>query len=707
MKSKIILIPLIFSLLAMFVFGVYTEPPYDDHSWGNTNWISESTTRTLTGANNTYCQPFEAYTTGTIKSIFAQISNSGGTVNWCLSGNIVLPNQGCALGSGGQFVGVGVGFNESGELTNVAVTRGNTYYLCVQGDTSAGGSATVNVGNSGYYASDDSTIFSGITTPYDTNWVEGYQDPYNAWYSYEVAGGGYTIFAQSNYVFRSLQYCMDDAGTQCHVFSGASDNNADGEGLNDMSGQVFQYKPETSSLEEVNFMMMHGTGIAGYTYRVEVYNWNHTTNTTAGGLYNSSAIADNNATWSTGYYWSNHTVNASFNLVQGNYYLVGARCLSGCSGLLNQKMHLAYSNWRSTTDWFVQGFQDKDGLRYDENVGGDHLETSKDTFFLLKMGDAIRELPEEEGDGGGVGNLSNCTTNCTTWSKPYYLKEDFIGNLIECDWAVNEQVCWLGQILRVQSDPYYTIFKLTDLLEYDKSRYYTVSFDIQPADIDTDGWVGFSLYDYDYTRYINVLFGRNGKLYNNEEGNAVERYDNISTSEMKNVMLHVDLVDDEFDIYYDGSLILSNLQFTNAFYNMESLYGIRITSSEAGFELENLSIYGSDQNNNPLIPDEEETPSETIDPTKSWCDLFTSEEISCTEDDDCVFGSCLPNNKCAKFDFTWCDENGHKRGNMCMVSGMVSCTLESAGDIILDNFFLFLIGLIILMGLVYVVIMFR
>jgi hypothetical protein len=689
------------------IFGVnaVTFPPYGTDEWGNTNWISESTTRTLTASNNTYCQPFEAYTTGTIRKVFAQISNSGGTVNYCLSGNLVLPNQGCPTGSGGQFVGVGVGFNESGEDVNVAVTRGNTYYLCVQGDSSAGGSATVNVGDTEYYSgTDDAKNFSGITTPYDTTWVEGYQNTYNAWYSYEVAGGSYTIFTQSDYVFRSLQYCMDLAGDQCHVYSGATDNNANGEGLNEFSGQVFQYKPITSALQEVNFMMMHGTGIAGYTYRVEVYNWDETANTTAGGIYNSSSIADNNATWSTGYRWSNHTVNASFNLIQDNYYLIGARCLSGCSGSLNQKMHLAYSNWRTTTDWFIRGFQDTDGVRYDDEIGG-NLEPSKDTFFLLKMGDSIRQTPSN--GVGGVGNLTNCTTNCTTWTKPYYLREEFVGNIIECDWAVNEQVCWLGQLLRVQSDAYYTIFKLTDLLEYDKSRYYTVSFDFRPADIGNDGWVGVSLYDYDYVRYINVLFGDSGKLYNNEEGNAVERYSNISTSQLKNVQLHVDLVDDEFDIYYDGSKILTDLQFTNAFYNMETLYGIRITSSEAGYIFENLTIFGSDQNNNPLIADEDEIPSETIDPTKSWCSLFTSEDISCSSDSDCVFGRCQPNGLCSKFDFTYCDENGYKRSNMCLIAGMVSCTLESAGEVILDNFFLFLIALILLMGLVYAVIMFR
>jgi hypothetical protein len=703
MKTTKLLFGMVMFLL-ICISASAIEFPYSNQHWGNTNWISDTTSRTLTGSNNTYCQPFVAYTTGTIKSFFAKVFNSNGVVNWCLSGNLVLPNQGCPTGTGGSHSGFGHVFNRSGEPANLTVTRGDTYYLCVQGDTSQGGSAYVSVGDKDHYSgNDDAGNFSGITTPYDSNWVEGYQTQQGSFYSYDV-GGSYTIFAPTGYVFRSLQYCMDDAGDQCHIYSGSSAIPGDGEGLNDLSGQVFQYLPETSSLEEVNFMMMHGTGIAGYTYRVEVYNWDETTNTTDGGLYNSSSIADNNGTWTTGFKWANHTVNASFNLVEDEYYLVGARCLSGCSDNLNQKMHLAYSVWGTSTDWFVQGFQGDAGARYDENIGGDHIETNKDTFFLLKMGDAIRETPP---NGDGVGNLSNCTTNCTSWSKPYYLQEEFVGDLSQCDWAVNEEVCYLGKILRVQADDYYTIFKLTDLLEYDKSRYFTVSFDIKPADIDTDGWVGLSLYDYDYVRYINVLFGDNGRLYNNEEGNAVERYTNISTSELKNVKLHVDLVEDEFDVYYGGSKILSDLQFTNGFYNMETLYGVRVTSSEAGYEFQNLSIYGSDQNNNPLIPDEDEPASETIDPTKSWCSLFTNQDITCSSDSDCVFGKCQPHGICSKFDFTYCDDNGYTRGNMCMVSGMTTCVLESLGDIILENFFLFLIFLVLLMLIVYAMIMFR
>ena len=1068
MKStKLILGLALFLIICISVNAVVEYPPYTNEFYGNTNWISESDTRSLTGANNTYCQPFVAYTSGTVEKIFTQFSNSGATVNWCLYSSTSYPNEAC-LGNGGSFVGVGVDFNDNGQDVNLSVIRGNTYYLCLQGDTSAGGSATVNVGDKDFYSgTDDAGIFSGITTPYNPLWVEGYQSNQGAEYSFEV-NGSQTGFTSTDYVFRSFQYCMDNTTDQCHVYSGASDNNANGEGLNEFSGEAFQYVPITSSLEEVNFMMMHGTGILGYTYKVEVYEWNQTTNTTGTLLYNSTAIADNNANWTTGYLWSNHTVTASFNLVEDKYYLIGAKCVSGCSGSLNQKMHLAYSNWRTTTDWFVRGFQDTYGLRYDDEISGDHLEPSKDTFFLLKMGDAIRTTPtiecndtldndgdgyidypadpscdnvtdnseapfdyqcddgvDNDGDGwtdypfdpqcvnatdhnespydydcddgydndgdyyfdypadpscdnatddseepidnpqcdDGVDNdldgftdypadpscssaidndespadfseqpeddcfeslqcliydsipyadspflhtwfggqesdaqtvsfvggysvdldtiddlsikenviiyknishinnynniygqfalsileedtgspissepiyvgfmdynqnglvraLLNVSTSataydleadlyvydadhwefvatlytddsdsgfirlefdidevnndfqiqytditgitdvsttydydtsgsgeiymamvtntldrndsqvllnlveltgidigdfftvCTTWDLPYHLKENFNGYMGECGWNVNPDIFFYAKLSIENEIDDFMIYRIfdddqDDAIYYDRSRYATIKFNLNLFD-DSDSAYALNLFVYDLAfsnAFIRLYFMANGSVDATVRGDNYNIYHPITFNSSKEVMIVVDLTEDTFDFYYDGVLRDSNIEFYDEFLNIKYLNGIYIQSTESHYEIDDLQVYESDDDAvpNPNVG----VPVELPDETKAWCELFNKVQPPCTVDDDCETGVCMTNNKCSSFDFTWCDENQHTRGNKCIVAGMASCTLTSAGGMILDNFFLFLIFLIILLILVYMVIMFR
>jgi len=698
--KKLTIFPIMFILMMSFIIA--DDPPYASNQWGNTNYMGKSQSENLISWNTTVCQPFQARNTGTITSFYALGNLNGGEGAWCFSSYPDTPMYDCAMGNPSGVLNAGTGWlSTSGTNISYSVTKGTTYYLCIQGDTTAGGGGILlSTAEYDFYPNDEIKDYFGITTPYNSLWTEGYQGNPTFLRSTDLVG-----FSIDDETLRAFQYCMDSDEDKCNIYSGTGDQFLNGEQNNEFSGEIFQFNPtgifgNNIDVTDISMMMAFNgvTGCGGScTFQFEIYGWNWLTNTTSTAIYNSSVLTARNGSWTNGYYWQNHTVNGTVTLLEGNNYVVGARCISGCGAGLNQRMHTAYTQTPSSTDWFERGFQDLDGMRWDTGV----LSPTRDTWFLLTLDETVR-FDEE---GAGVGNLSNCTTTCTNYSLPYYLKEDFIGDISTCDWVVNEQVCYLNKLLRVKADPYYTAFKLTELLEYTDSRYYTVAFDVLPADIDSDGWLGISLYDYDYVRYVNVLFSQSGTLYNNEGGNAVLKYSNLSTATSTSFNLHIDLTDDTFDIYYGGSLILSNLQFTNEFYNMENLYGLRITSSEAGFELENLEIYASNQDNQIIIPDEDLVP--VVDETKSWCNLFNNQVISCSVDSDCETDDCSPTGYCNRFDMNVCDENGKTRGSYCMLSEMAYCGLTSTGDIILDNFFIFLVLIVIIMGLVYLAIMLR
>lgn len=301
---------------------------------------------------------------------------------------------------------------------------------------------------------------------------------------------------------------------------------------------------------------------------------------------------------------------------------------------------------------------------------------------------------------------SNCTTTCTTWENPYILKEDFNGYINTCDWAVTENICFSGQLTRDTTDGYYTIYKNTDYVSNTDVRYVTVSFDLQPTDIETNGKVSVTIFDSDSYGYLRFFVGELGKFYNYADGNMDLVFGNTSTSESNTVQLHIDFSDDDYDVWYDGTKVSSSNSFYDDFVNIEDINAIRITSQNAEYELSNLEIFTSDQNNEPLIVDIG-NPISIIDEDKKFCGLFYKETPECTYDSDCETGSCLPSGTCSSFDMTYCDENGHPRGNYCVIAGLTSCTLESSANLILDNFLLFLVFLILLVVAVYIIYAFK
>lgn len=308
-------------------------------------------------------------------------------------------------------------------------------------------------------------------------------------------------------------------------------------------------------------------------------------------------------------------------------------------------------------------------------------------------------------------DITDLETICPTWDKPFHLVENFNGYMLECGWNSDPNIFFFGKLVMINEIPQYKLYKLLDDTEdeaiyYERNRYSTVKFDylVYPDSINSYN-LNLFLWDLDFTNaFIRMYFRSNGSIFVMEDGEYVNKFNGMILNTSKEVKIIIDLVDDTFNLYYDGSLIEAGISFNDEFLNIEYFNSIYFESFTSHYEINNLRIYESD-NIGGELPNVE-VPVDIPDETKSWCELFSKETQSCSVDGDCDSGECLVNGKCSKFDFNYCDENGLTRGNMCMVSGMSSCVLTSTGDIILDNFFLFLIALVIMMGLVYLSIMF-
>ena len=716
MNSRKILLGILISLL--MIQYISAEPTFalDDNQFGNIRYGSVQANSPISiglATNRTACFPIVAGTSGYFDSFDLEFDtkNSASFKFWI--DNEITFNFSTA-DVHGYWNGSGEFYFETDELLqyeNQFVSKGEFFYFCIQATDTLSNSISgykINQEATSYYpdyrmVSVAQPLFLDNQNPVLIQHPNG--TIYNSSLQFNDLGLGFVQYSTADEIPQSFQICYRPSffsgEDYCYSYSSYEGSQhlfgLDTDGANTWVGQYFTYNFDDGYAESIDLYMYGSTTTSGAeTLTFKLWTLDADTFPAKQLLVEEtgialSGVAQENSTL------LNIPFSSSAFLETDKEYMFEVSCVSGCTGGTDK--YLLSKGYLYPNSYYKEGFQDTIGHGF-ENNSGVITNLSVDAIFVLNFASDI--VPTEP----GAGNLSNCTTTCTTWSGSSYLKEDFIGNLIECDWAVNSQYCWLGSMIFDKTDPYYTIFKNTDLKYSTDSRYYTVSFDFRPADIDTDGYVSLSLYDYDYVRYINVLFGAGGVLYNNEEGDAVETYSNMSTSTVKNVQLHVDLTNDDFDLYYDDVKVVSGLQFVNSFYNMDSIYGLRVSSQDAGYQFENLEIYATNQDNVRTVLDEGGVDI-LPDETKTWCELFSKETVTCSVDSDCESGDCLPTGHCAKFDFTWCDENGHTRGNGCVISAMTTCVLESTGDIILDNFFLFLVFLVILMGLVYVFIMFK
>ena len=294
-------------------------------------------------------------------------------------------------------------------------------------------------------------------------------------------------------------------------------------------------------------------------------------------------------------------------------------------------------------------------------------------------------------------------TVCTTPESPYYLEEYFNGFINLCDWSTSHNIYANGELYLTQSIPFYYAQKLMfGTIEDDATRYATWQFDLKLTNITSGNTLTFRMYDEEQTNFITVYVDSSQNLYYDDDGTGTLVQSNIPLDEYFSYQFIVDLNEDTFDIIFNDSTVVSNAEFTDSFFNIETIEYIKFSSSTSEYYLDDMLVFGSTETGEAQTPDVD-VPVDIVDETKSWCNLFSSETSTCTTDNDCGSGSCLPNGKCNSFDMTYCDDNGHKRGNYCIVAGMTSCVLESTSDLILDNFLLFLVLLILIVLVVYII----
>lgn len=378
-------------------------------------------------------------------------------------------------------------------------------------------------------------------------------------------------------------------------------------------------------------------------------------------------------------------------------------------GFFNIEFDLDEQNKKYQLQWTdFHGFHTNSGI-YDYDSSGIGQISKAMATNTLDRNDAkvLFNLIELTGT-----DQSELQTYCTTWTSPYHLKENFNGYMSQCDWNVNPDIFFYGKLSMQNEINNFMLYKIFDSYEsnaiyYQKSRYATVKFNLTVYD-DSDSLTALKLYLYDLSfnnAFVRASFNTNGNVYASENLVNTLIYDSLVTDVKKEVMIVIDLVDDEFDFYYDGVLRESNIGFHDEFLNVDYFNGIYIQSVNSHYVIDNLVVYESsddgEESTNPIdikpIPDA----------TKSWCNLFSKSQTQCNDDSDCESDDCLPNGYCNHFDMTYCDEKGKTRGSYCVISAIAYCTLTSTGSIILDNFFLFLVFLVIMMGLIYVILILR
>jgi hypothetical protein len=331
-------------------------------------------------------------------------------------------------------------------------------------------------------------------------------------------------------------------------------------------------------------------------------------------------------------------------------------------------------------------------------VGGEYDSRALNTFL------ALAELH----------GVTSQTTICSVYSPPIYLFEEFnYGKMSECGWnIIPSDLIVQGKLAIDNNIAYFNAHKATKDTTTNnyvqlESRYVGVSFDITPYSSSTESNIlsMFIYGDLGQTKVATISFTKTGLVYSYPDGNPESIY-NLPTDISSSMMLVFDLVEDDYDLYVDGSLQEQSIQLDSTSYDYTNIFYILLSSQKSKYDLDNLKIYTSDATGNPLMS-QPSPPTPVIDNTTTFFGLFFNTNPPCFSDADCLSGKCGLTNKCSSFNWQACDDNGYARTNWCIFKLIIKKGMTWIGDLIMDNFLLFIIFLILLMIIVYFVIMFR
>lgn len=298
---------------------------------------------------------------------------------------------------------------------------------------------------------------------------------------------------------------------------------------------------------------------------------------------------------------------------------------------------------------------------------------------------------------------------CTSFSPPIYLKENFItGKLSDCGWSqAPSNFVVQGQLKLTNSQPYFQAYKGF----YDSSsqhyirldnQYTTTTFDFQPNSISTQTNVlSFSIWDKD-SSFLTFLFKKDGTMVSAVKTGTLAT---LNVNQINSIKIVTNLFTDTYDLYVNGVLQQTGITFDNQPDDVTELGLVYLQSSNSDYTLDNLQVYTSDASGNPQIVFT--NPIITGDNTTYGNGLFAKNAKPCVTDADCPTGKCMPYKTCSTFDWTKCDQAGKARDSWCVFTESTYSMFGYLGQVILDNFLLFIVFLILLMIAVYLSIMMR
>lgn len=359
--------------------------PYDSNQYGNANFMYGSTgsyslSSPPTFYNRTICQPFISAESGYLSSIFFDGSNSSNMdIKTAVSNKLCEPfKRDCGPYSvyknySNSWIDKPINITEIRD--DFYISSGNTYYFCISGDSNSGTGTGISAS---VFTSVINTGYENVTSGYSYNSRDFSTDKNFLWSKYYTfSGGTYSSlgFIEKEATTLSFQYCLDNskcfsvnpAGTYS---SYASDNIRD----SNLGGQVFKFSQSENNLNGVSFYMAKGTATAGNEkYRIELHNYDTTTNTTNGLIYSSDeyTITDLNSypTYSKKTFSIDET-----ELIPNNDYLIAVNCSSGCSGSAVDGLYIMHNPYDENL---------KHGFQNDYSFYS--LESSSDAFFILNF----------------------------------------------------------------------------------------------------------------------------------------------------------------------------------------------------------------------------------------------------------------------------------------------------------------------------------
>jgi hypothetical protein len=288
------------------------------------------------------------------------------------------------------------------------------------------------------------------------------------------------------------------------------------------------------------------------------------------------------------------------------------------------------------------------------------------------------------------------TSSCTSFSPPYYLKEDFnSGYLKDCGWTISpSDFSVAGKLQTSNSLPFLSLYKFAyDTVSKQNvqitNQYTTVSFDFNIYSNSTaENALTFSILDTKSSALLNNIFTKNGDVFSFKENLG-----SFSTDTEHNYKIIIDLISDNYEVYIDNALVKNNAIFDTD-YNFDNIRFVYFASANSKYSIDNLNLYISDSNGFPTAINQNII--KNINNETTWFGLIYRSTPACTIDSDCASGSCTNFGKCSSFNYKKCDAEGYERGSYCMIGLTMSGFFGWVADIALDNFLYVILFMILL-----------